>query len=156
MTGDYTPSPASATEHLSAILTARNTADVLLPPAERTGETVALVGNLTASPELVEKTGVPYCRLRVAVNRPGSDGTWKTKTTEFHTVVAFGSLAINVAASLRSGDRVVIAGEVTFSEWEGERRYSVVAEGIGPCLRFNTADVQRTNNHAAPTKGNVK
>lgn len=153
-TYDYAPSPPAAGEHLEATVKATTAAAVLRPPSERTGETVALVGNLTADPELSGSTGVPYCRLRVGVNRPGPDGTWKLKTTEFHTVVAFGSLATHVAESLRCGDRVVVAGEVTFSEWNGERRYSVVAEGIGPCLRFIPATLQRKPNGS--THGKTK
>ena len=57
-------------------------------------------------------------------------------------------LAENVALSLSKGMRVVVSGRIEQRSWEtddGEHRSKVeiVADEIGPSLRFATADVQR-------------
>ena len=58
-------------------------------------------------------------------------------------------LAENVALSLSKGMRVVVTGRIEQRSWEtddGEHRSKVeiVADEIGPSLRFATADVRRT------------
>ncbi len=64
-------------------------------------------------------------------------------------MVCWRELAENVAMSLTRGMRVVVTGRIEQRTWEtedGERRSKVeiVAEEIGPSLRFATAEVQRT------------
>ena len=58
-------------------------------------------------------------------------------------------LAENVALSLSKGMRVVVTGRLEQRSWEtddgGHRsKVEIVADEIGPSLRFATADVQRT------------
>jgi len=63
--------------------------------------------------------------------------------------VCWRDLAENVALSLSKGMRVVVSGRIEQRSWEtddGEHRSKVeiVADEIGPSLRFATADVRRT------------
>ena len=76
-------------------------------------------------------------------------------------MVCWRELAENVALTLAKGMRVIVTGRMEQRSWEtedGERRSKVeiVAEEVGPSLRFATAEVQRTErrngqvDHDAP------
>jgi single-strand DNA-binding protein len=116
---------------------------------------INIAGNLVADPELsVGESGVAHAKLRVAVNQriQGADGTWQDGEPVFHNVSAFRALAENAATSLKKGDPVTVAGELEFRSYEkdGERREArrIVADTIGPDLRYGTAAYQRSS-HAA-------
>ena len=118
---------------------------------------ISIAGNLVADPELsVGESGVAHAKLRVAVNQrtQGPDGSWQDGEPVFHNVSAFRALAENSASSLRKGDPVTVAGELEFRSYEkdGERREArrIVADTIGPDLRFGTAVYQRMSHVAAP------
>jgi single-strand DNA-binding protein len=111
-----------------------------------------ITGNLTREPEIrYTKEGQATTLLGVAVNR-----RWQDKSTQewqesvsFFDVVCWRDLAENVALSLSKGMRVVVTGRMEQRSWEtdeGEHRSKVeiVADEIGPSLRFATCDVQRT------------
>ncbi|MCB5290806.1 single-stranded DNA-binding protein [Arthrobacter sp. SO3] len=117
---------------------------------------VSIAGNLVADPELsIGESGVAHAKLRVAVNQriQGADGTWHDGEPVFHNVSAFRALAENAATSLKKGDPVTVAGELEFRSYEkdGERREArrIVADTIGPDLRFGTAVYQRSSHAAA-------
>ena len=117
---------------------------------------VSIAGNLVADPELsIGESGVAHAKLRVAVNQriQGADGTWHDGEPVFHNVSAFRALAENAATSLKKGDPVTVAGELEFRSYEkdGERREArrIVADTIGPDLRFGTATYQRVSHVAA-------
>jgi single-strand DNA-binding protein len=114
---------------------------------------VSIAGNLVADPELsFGESGVAHAKLRVAVNQrvQGGDGTWHDGEPVFHNVSAFRALAENTASSLKKGDAVAVAGELEFRTYEkdGERREArrIVADTIGPDLRFGTAVYQRSSH----------
>ncbi|GAA1786388.1 hypothetical protein GCM10009712_37200 [Pseudarthrobacter sulfonivorans] len=116
---------------------------------------VSIAGNLVADPELsFGESGVAHAKLRVAVNQriQGADGAWHDGETVFHNVSAFRALAENSANSLKKGDPVTVAGELEFRAYEkdGERREArrIVADTIGPDLRFGTALYQRSSHTA--------
>ena len=50
------------------------------------------------------------------------DGEWVKGTTSWHTVKAWNRLALHVAASLRSGDPVLVHGRLVADVWEREGR----------------------------------
>ena len=111
-----------------------------------------ICGNLTREPEIrYTKEGQATTTLGVAVNRRWQDktsGEWQ-EATSFFDVVCWRDLAENVALSLSKGMRVVVTGRIEQRSWEtddGEHRSKVeiVADEIGPSLRFATADVRRT------------
>ena len=114
---------------------------------------VSIAGNLVADPELsIGESGVAHAKLRVAVNQriQGADGTWRDGEPVFHNISAFRALAENAATSLKKGDPVTVAGELEFRSYEkdGERREArrIVADTIGPDLRFGTAAYQRMSH----------
>ncbi len=116
-----------------------------------------ICGNLTREPEIrYTREGQATTQLGVAVNRRWQDRTtqeWQEATSVFD-VVCWRDLAENVALSLTKGMRVVVTGRIEQRSWEtddGEHRSKVeiVADEIGPSLRFATADVQRTRRQAA-------
>jgi single-strand DNA-binding protein len=112
--------------------------------------TVTIVGNLTRDPELrFTNTGRGVATLGVAVNRRFQvNGEWQDQTSYFN-VTAWGTLGENVAASLQKGARVVVSGRLEQREYtnrEGEKRtvVEIVADEVGPSLRWATAKVERT------------
>ncbi|MGO4586556.1 single-stranded DNA-binding protein [Arthrobacter sp. 2RAF6] len=116
---------------------------------------ISIAGNLVANPELTYgDSGVAHAKLRVAVNQriQGPDGTWQDGEPVFHNVSAFRALAENASNSLKKGDPVTVAGELEFRSYEkdGEKREArrIVADTIGPDLRFGTAAYQRSAHTA--------
>lgn len=121
---------------------------------------VNIAGNLVADPDLTYgESGVAHAKLRVAVNQriQGTDGSWHDGDPVFHNVSAFRALAENASNSLKKGDPVTVSGELEFRAFEkdGEKREArrIVAETIGPDLRFGTAAYQRSPRSAGPEAG---
>lgn len=124
-----------------------------------TDSTVTVIGNTTRDPELrFTATGVALAEFGVAVNTRRKVGDrWEDGDPQFYDVVAWRDLAENVAESLTKGTRVIVFGRLDYRQWEtqdGDRRSKVqiVADAIGPDLRWTTAQVVRTERHkpAAP------
>lgn len=110
-----------------------------------------ITGNLTREPEIrYTSEGHANAVLGVAVNRrwQNRDSREWEESTSFFDVVCWRELAENVTLSLVKGMRVVVTGRLEQRSWEtgdGERRFKVeiVADDVGPSLRFATADVHR-------------
>lgn len=70
------------------------------------------------------------------------DGEWVKGTTTWHTVKAWNRLARHVAASLHSGDPVVVHGRLVADVWEREGKpqtsWQVVATSVGHDLSHGT------------------
>jgi single-strand DNA-binding protein len=121
--------------------------------------TVTLVGNVTRDPELRYTTGGRgVASFGLAVNRRyQSNGEWQEQTS-FFDIVAWGTLGENAAGSLNKGTRVVVVGRLEQRSWdtqEGEKRskIEVVADEIGPSLRWAKAEVEkvaRSGGDSAP------
>jgi single-strand DNA-binding protein len=112
--------------------------------------TVNLVGNLTRDPDVrTTARGTVVANMGLAVNRRWRDaGGDPQESTSFFSVVAWGSLAANCARSLHRGDLVVVQGRLEQRSWTtdtGDRRSTVevVADDIGPSLRWAVAEVTR-------------
>jgi single-strand DNA-binding protein len=108
-------------------------------------------GNITREPEIrYTREGQATAQLAVAVNRRWQDRTtneWQ-ETTSFFDVVCWRDLAENVALSLSKGMRVIVTGRIEQHSWETDEdehrsKVEIVADEIGPSLRFATADVHR-------------
>ncbi len=118
--------------------------------------TTTIIGNLTRDPEIrYTRDGQATTQLGVAVNRrwQNRDSHEWEEAVSFFDVVCWRDLAENVALSLVKGIRVVVTGRLEQRSWEneeGERRTKVeiVADEVGPSLRFATADVLRVERHA--------
>lgn len=116
-----------------------------------TPTTTTIVGNLTRDPEIrYTRDGQATATLGVAANRRWQNretSEWE-ESTSFFDVVTWRDLAENVALSLTKGMRVVVTGRLEQRSWEtedGDRRTKVeiVADEVGPALRFATVDVHR-------------
>lgn len=70
------------------------------------------------------------------------DGEWIKGTTSWHTVKVWNRLARHVAASLHSGDPVVVHGRLVADVWEREGKpqttFEVVATSVGHDLAHGT------------------
>jgi len=117
-----------------------------------------LSGNLTRDPEIrYTRDGKASATFGLAVNRrwqPRGSDEWE-ESVSFFDIVCWRDLAENVALSLVKGARVVVSGRLEQDTWEvpetGERRsrVEVVADDVGPSLRFATAEVSRTERRSA-------
>ena len=112
--------------------------------------TVTIVGNLTRDPELrFTAGGKGVASFGVAVGRRYQvNGEWKEKTS-FFNVTAWDQLGENAAASLTKGARIIVTGRLEQREYEtkeGEKRnvVEIVADELGPSLRWARAEVERT------------
>ncbi|MBU6215333.1 MAG: single-stranded DNA-binding protein [Acidobacteria bacterium] len=116
------------------------------------GNYVELIGNLTRDPELrFIPSGAAVANFGLAVNR-----RWRNAQTNewdeevaFFDIVCWRDLAENVTESLTKGNRVMVSGRLQVRSWEtdnGEKRSKVeiLADEIGPSLRWATAQVTRT------------
>jgi single-strand DNA-binding protein len=123
--------------------------------------TVTIVGNVTRDPELrYTPSGQAQCRLGVAVNRVWTDrqSNEKKEQTSFFNVTAWGSLGENAGESLVKGARVVVTGRLEQRSWEtpdGEKKSTVeiIADEIGPSLRWATAQVVRNERRSGDGGG---
>jgi len=115
-----------------------------------------LTGNITRDPELrFTPSGQATASFGLAVNRSWVDrqSQERKESTSFFDIVAWGTLAENIATSLHKGDRVIVGGRLEQRSWEtpdGDKRHKVeiVADEIGPSLRWATSTV--TRNAAQP------
>jgi single-strand DNA-binding protein len=122
---------------------------------------VTIVGNLTRDPELrFTPAGAPVTTFGVAVNRrwQNRDSQQWEESTSFFNVTCWRDLAQNVSESLEKGSRVLVSGRLDQRSWEtqdGERRsvVEIVADEVGPSLRWATATVNRNERRDATGNG---
>jgi single-strand DNA-binding protein len=121
---------------------------------------VTIVGNITRDPEArFTSTGRQTTTFGVAVNRSWRNQQtqeWEERTS-FFNVVTWAQLAENVSASLQKGMRVVVTGRLEQRSWEteqGDKRSvtEIVADEVGPSLRFATAEVHKVER-SGPSDG---
>ena len=111
--------------------------------------TITLVGNLTRDPELRFTTGGRgQASFGLAVSRRYQVNNEWQEQTSFFNIVAWGTLGENAAASLGKGTRVIVTGRLEQRQYEtkeGEKRsvVEIIADEIGPSLRWARADVER-------------
>ena len=123
---------------------------------------VTVVGNCTRDPELrFTPSGQAVATFGLAVNR-----RWRNRQTNefeeavsFFDVTAWQQLAENVAESVQKGTRVIVAGRLDQRSWEtqdGDKRskIEIVADEIGPSLRYATADVTKNERRGGDFDGN--
>ena len=124
------------------------------------GNSVTLVGNITRDPELrFTPSGQATATFGLAVNRRWQNrqsGEWE-EATSFFDVVCWREMAENASESLARGSRVIVTGRLEQRSWEtaeGEKRskVEVVADEIGPSLRWATASITK-NERRSPTDG---
>jgi single-strand DNA-binding protein len=126
--------------------------------------TSTIVGTLTRDPELrFTPGGAAICQFALAVNRRWKQNGEDKESVSFFDVKAWGSLGENAAASLVKGNRALVSGRLEQESWPdkdtGATRSKVVlvADAIGPDLRWATAVVERTQREGgtAPAKAST-
>jgi len=122
--------------------------------------TITLVGNLTRDPELRFTTGGRgVASFGIAVGRRYQvNGEWQEQTSYFN-ITAWGQLGENAAATLAKGSRVIVTGRLEQREYttrDGDKRTAieVVADELGPSLRWATAQVERQSGQGGQGGGN--
>jgi single-strand DNA-binding protein len=109
-----------------------------------TEASVSFAGNLTDQPELRHtEGGIARAKFRVAVSGR------REQEASFFTVIVWRDQAQHAAQSLTKGSRVVVVGRLQQRAWtaeDGSARsvVEVVAEELGPSLRWATAMTTRT------------
>ena len=128
------------------------------------GETIiAVVGNLTADPEIrTTGSGAAVASFTIA----STPRTWNRNTNQFEDgqalfmrCSAWRDMAEHCAQSLAKGMRVIAQGRLTQHSWEDEqhqRRTSMElqVDEIGPSLRYATAQVAKAQRGTAGAYGN--
>ncbi len=126
------------------------------------GNSITVVGNLTRDPELrFTQSGQAKATLGVAVSRRWQNRQtqeWE-EATSFFNVICWGELGDNASESLSKGSRVVVTGRLDQRSWEtpeGDKRsvVEIVADEIGPSLRYATAQVTRTERRGPDNAAN--
>ena len=105
---------------------------------------IVLSGNLVKDPELrYTSEGKAVCTFRIGVDEAGTT----RKESGFFTCTAWGTLAQNLADSVKKGQRVVVAGDLRHRsfEVEGKNRSAIEISVIdaGPSMLWATAEVTR-------------
>ena len=109
--------------------------------------TVTVVGNMTRDAELrYTASGIAVTEFGVAWNSKDKDGN---ESVSFFDVTCWRELAEHVAESLGKGNRIIVHGRLDQNTWEtkdGDKRSKVrvMADDVGPSLRWATANVERT------------
>jgi len=132
-----------------------------------------IIGHTTKDPEMRTTTsGQQVLTMGVATNERWKDkatGTDKERS-EFHNVVVWGSLAEEVARTVKKGNRVMVSGRVQTRSWEtkeGSKRYTteIIAETFAllgtrhPAIEGSIqtdASGMGTQRSSSPTSPNVE
>ena len=113
---------------------------------------ITIVGNLTRDPEIrYMANGTAKAQLGIAVSRRWQNrqtNEWEERTS-FFNVVVWRDMAENISDTLTKGTRVIVNGRLEQRSWEteqGDKRsvVEIVADEIGPSLRWATAEVKRS------------
>lgn len=111
-------------------------------------------------PELrYSPSGVAVVTVRAVANKQKKNekGEWEDAGSCWVSIKAFNRMAENVAESVEKKDLVHVTGKVETEEWEdseGNKRTSVnvIADNIGPSLRWNPAHMQRVERGHSKTE----
>src|SRR5437588_2867062 len=125
------------------------------------GNSITLVGNITRDPELrFTPSGQATASFGLAVNRIWNDRQTneRKEAVSFFDVVCWREMAENVSESLQKGARIVVTGRLEQRSWEnqeGEKRskVEVIADEVGPSLRWATAEVKKNDRRGPSDSG---
>jgi single-strand DNA-binding protein len=123
--------------------------------------TITIQGGLGRDPEIrYTSGGRAKATLGVAVSRRWQNrqtNEWEEQTSWINVVV-WGDMAENVSDSLSKGMRIIATGRLEQRTWEteqGEKRSvtEMVADEIGPSLKWATAEVKRSERRGGGSGG---
>jgi single-strand DNA-binding protein len=120
---------------------------------------ITVVGSLGSDPEerSTSRGSVVQFRLASTDRRRDAQGNWSDGPTSWYRVNAWGELGRNALLSLKKGQRVIVAGDLSVSEWDGSdghknRSVEIRAAALGHDLAFGRSAferVPRTQQQAA-------
>jgi single-strand DNA-binding protein len=121
---------------------------------------VTVPGRVATAPERLTSGKSAGAKFRVVSTERRFDRAseaWNDAAPVYITVTCWRQLAESVLVSLRTGDPVLVHGKVVRCRFErdgrAEERLEVVADAIGPDLRWSTAVVTRTRAAGADAPG---
>jgi single-strand DNA-binding protein len=111
---------------------------------------ITVIGTLGQDPEERSTSRGPVVQFRLASTerRRDAQGGWQDGATSWYRVNAWGELGRNALTSLRKGQRVIVAGDLTVSEWDAPdghkgRSAEIRAAALGHDLTFGTSRFER-------------
>ena len=126
-------------------------------------DTITLTGLVATTPRhLVTSEGLPITSFRLASSQRRFDRSqerWIDGETNWYTITGFRQLAINVAASVKKGDRVVVVGRLKIRDWEnGDRSGTTIeidADSLGHDLMWGSSAFIRIVSTTATTSADA-
>jgi len=115
-------------------------------------DTISLTGIVATPPRhIVTGDALSITSFRLASTQRRFDRNqerWVDGDTNWYTITTFRQLAINVAACVTKGERVVVSGRLRVREWDnGEKQglnVEVEADALGHDLMWGTSTFSRT------------
>lgn len=115
---------------------------------------INLSGTLAADPQSrTLPSGRACASFRLAVNHwrlNKETGEYVNDSTSWFGIDCYGPLASNCSMSLQQGMSVVVQGNLKIREWSTDEKNglapTVVADHIGPDLRYGTANYQKASS----------
>ena len=123
-------------------------------------DTIILKGRVGTEPTMFKQTENrgPYVRFRMVVprSRRKDNGQWEELESRWYTIRMWGTLANNVAMSIRKGQPVVVVGRPTAQAWqdrEGNLRSEIAinANVVGRDLNLGVSVFRKFANFNAET-----
>ena len=115
-------------------------------------EQITVSGLVATTPRhLITQDGLPITSFRLASSIRRFDRTlnkWVDGQTNWYTITAYRTLAINMVGSISKGERIIVQGALRVRDWDnGERAGTSVeieANAVGHDLTWGTATFTRT------------
>jgi len=113
---------------------------------------ISVTGSIATEPRhIVTAEGLPVTTFRLASAQRRYDrsaGSWVDAETNWYTVAAFRGLAVNAAAALHKGERILVRGRIRVRDWTSEERsgttVEIEAESMGHDLLWGTTTYSRS------------
>ena len=115
-------------------------------------ELISVTGLVATTPRhIVTTDGLPITSFRIASSHRKFDRAtmkWVDGETNWYTITAFRTLAMNTASSISKGERIFVYGKLNIRDWDnGERAGTSVeieALTLGHDLCWGTSTMTRT------------
>jgi single-strand DNA-binding protein len=112
---------------------------------------ITLTGLVATEPKhILTSEGLAITNFRLASTQRKFDkanGKWVDGETNWYTITAFRQLALNVSASVKRGERVIVSGRLKVRSWDnGERsgmNVDVEVDAVGHDLSWGTSAYSR-------------